>query len=159
MLNPLSFISKIFRSNNDIELSRFKKILEKINSLENDVANLKDSDFPIKTDELKNKIKNGKTKHILREACKNFMPEKIYNRTDKIGFEVASKKWITSKQNNKILNDYVDKLIENSKGILNDTALDYIKKSSNLEISFNDIVYRFIFFSIWMKIFKVSIKN
>jgi len=61
MLNPLSFISKIFKSNNDIELSRFEKILEKINSLENDVAKFKDSDFPIKTDELKNKIKNGKT--------------------------------------------------------------------------------------------------
>jgi len=61
MLNPLSFISKIFKSSNDIELANFRKILEKINSLENDVSKLKDSDFPNKTDELKNKIKNGKT--------------------------------------------------------------------------------------------------
>ena len=61
MLNPLSFISKIFKSNNDIELSKFKKIIEKINSLENDVAKIKDSDFPIKTGELKNEIKSGKT--------------------------------------------------------------------------------------------------
>ena len=35
MLNPLSFISKIFKSGNDIELAKFRKILEKINSLEN----------------------------------------------------------------------------------------------------------------------------
>ena len=61
MLNPLSFISKIFKSNNDIELSKFKKIIEKINSLENDVAKIKDSDFPNKTNELKNQINSGKT--------------------------------------------------------------------------------------------------
>ena len=53
MLNPLSFISKIFKSSNDIELAKFRKILEKINSLENDVAKIKDSDFPNKTNELK----------------------------------------------------------------------------------------------------------
>ncbi len=61
MLNPLSFISRIFKSSNDIELAKFRKILEKINSLENDVAKIKDGDFPHKTEELKNKIKSGKT--------------------------------------------------------------------------------------------------
>jgi len=69
MLNPLSFISKIFKSSNEIELAKFKKILEKINSLENDVAQIKDSDFPNKTNDLKNKIKNGKTlNEVLPEA-------------------------------------------------------------------------------------------
>ncbi len=60
MLNPLSFISKIFKSSNDIELAKFRKILEKINLLENDVVKIKDSDFPNKTNELKNQIKSGK---------------------------------------------------------------------------------------------------
>ena len=69
MLNPLSFISKIFKSSNDIELAKFRKILEKINSLENDVAKIKESDFPNKTNELKNQIKSGKTlDEILPEA-------------------------------------------------------------------------------------------
>ena len=69
MLNPLSFISKIFKSSNDIELAKFRKILEKINLLENDVAKLKDSDFPNKTNELKNQIKNGKNlDEVLPEA-------------------------------------------------------------------------------------------
>ena len=35
MLNPLSFITKIFKSSNDIELANFRKILEKIISDEN----------------------------------------------------------------------------------------------------------------------------
>ena len=60
MLNPLSFISKIFKSSNDIELAKFRKILEKINLLENEVSKIKDSDFPNKTNELKNQIKSGK---------------------------------------------------------------------------------------------------
>ena len=69
MLNPLSFISKIFKSNNDIELAKFRKILEKINSLENEVVKIKDSDFPNKTNDLKNKIKSGKTlNEVLPEA-------------------------------------------------------------------------------------------
>ena len=69
MLNPLSFISKIFKSSNDIELAKFRKILEKINLIENDVAKIKDIDFPNKTNELKNQIKNGKSlDQILPEA-------------------------------------------------------------------------------------------
>ena len=59
MLNPLSFISKIFKSSNDIELTKLRNILEKINLLENDVIKIKDSDFPNKTNELKNQIKSG----------------------------------------------------------------------------------------------------
>ena len=78
MLNPLSFISKIFKSSNDIELAKFRKILEKINLLENDVVKIKDSDFPNKTNELKNQIKNGKNLNyldylILKMLLKNLL--------------------------------------------------------------------------------------
>jgi len=31
-------------------------------------------------------LKNGLRKYMLREACKQYLPESIYNRTDKIGF-------------------------------------------------------------------------
>ena len=69
MLNPLSFISRIFKSSNDIELAKFRKILEKINSLENDVSKIEDIDFPNKTNELKKLIKIGKTlDEVLPEA-------------------------------------------------------------------------------------------
>ena len=61
MLNPLSFFSKFMKSSNQRELDRMSKIVQKINSLEESVKNLKDTNFPEKTVELKNKIKNGKT--------------------------------------------------------------------------------------------------
>ena len=69
MLNPLNLISKFIKSNNQKELDRIAKIVTKINSLENEVKILKDTDFPKKTQEFKDKIKNGTTlDDILPEA-------------------------------------------------------------------------------------------
>ena len=53
MLNPLSFISKIFKSGNQIEIDKIKYLLKKINNLEPKMASLKDTEFPEKTKELK----------------------------------------------------------------------------------------------------------
>ena len=69
MLNPLNFFSKLIKSNNQRELDRITKIVNKINSLENQIKNLKDEDFPKKTIEFKEKIKKGeKIEQILPEA-------------------------------------------------------------------------------------------
>ena len=59
MLNPLNFFSKLIKSNNQRELDRITKIVNKINSLENQIKNLKDEDFPKKTIEFKEKIIKG----------------------------------------------------------------------------------------------------
>ena len=69
MLNPLSFFSKIIKSGNQRELDKISKIVAKINSLEESVKNLKDEDFPKKTEHFKKRIKNGETlDEILPEA-------------------------------------------------------------------------------------------
>ncbi len=69
MLNPLNFFSKLIKSNNQRELDRIAKIVNKINSLEEEIKNLKDEDFPKKTIELKEKIKKGeKIDQLLPEA-------------------------------------------------------------------------------------------
>jgi len=69
MSNPLSFISKFFKSSNQRELDRISKIVTKINNLEEDTKNLQDTDFPKKTLEFKEKIKSGTSPdEILPEA-------------------------------------------------------------------------------------------
>ncbi len=60
MFNPLSFISKFVKSSNQRELDKINKIIKKINDLEQNTKTLKDSDFPKKTLEFKQEIKNGK---------------------------------------------------------------------------------------------------
>ena len=59
MLNPISFISKFFKSNNEKELERIRKIVKKINSLESSIKLLKDFEFPLRTAKFKEQIKKG----------------------------------------------------------------------------------------------------
>ena len=69
MLNPLNFISKFIKSSNQKELDRLKKIVEQVNAYEDFTVKLKDSEFTKKTEELKNKIKQGsKIDQLLPEA-------------------------------------------------------------------------------------------
>ena len=49
MLNPLKFLSKIIKSNNQKELDRLNKITKKINELEDQITKLEDKSFPEKT--------------------------------------------------------------------------------------------------------------
>ena len=60
MFNPINFISKFIKSSNKKELDRIDKIVRQINSLEDEFKDLQDLDFPKKTLEFKEKIKQGK---------------------------------------------------------------------------------------------------
>jgi len=69
MLNPLNFISKFFKSTNQKELDRLQKIAKQVNDKEDQTVKLDDSEFPKKTKELKNRIKQGsKIDDLLPEA-------------------------------------------------------------------------------------------
>ena len=69
MLNPLNFLSKFIKSSNQRELDRIDIIVKKINTLEESIKKLEDTDFPKKTLKLKEKIKNGVSlDEILPEA-------------------------------------------------------------------------------------------
>ncbi len=69
MLNPLNFISKFFKSINQKELDKLQKIVKQVNDKENQIVKLENSEFPKKTKELKNRIKQGsKIDDLLPEA-------------------------------------------------------------------------------------------
>ena len=69
MINPINLITGIFKSSNQKELDRIDKIVKKINLLEENFKKLSDNEFPIKTEEFKNKIKEGTTlEKLLPEA-------------------------------------------------------------------------------------------
>ena len=87
MFNPLNFISKFIKSNNQKELERIGKIVKKINILENDFKELEDKDFTKKTLEYKEKINQGKTLDeilpeafsLVREASKRTRDERHFD--------------------------------------------------------------------------------
>ena len=87
MLNPLKFLSKFLKSGNQKELDRISKIVNQINSLEEGFQNLKSEDFPKKTVELKEKLKNGDSLNkilpdafaLVREAAKRTRGERHFD--------------------------------------------------------------------------------
>jgi len=87
MFNPLNLITKFIKSSNQKELDRIGKIVEKINSHEEDFKNLNDDDFPKKTNEFRNQLKDGKTLDellpeafaLVREAAKRTRDERHFN--------------------------------------------------------------------------------
>ncbi len=69
MFNPLNLLSKLVKSNNQKQLDKLQILVSKINSLEKDISTLADEAFPLKTQELKQKLKDGeKIENILPEA-------------------------------------------------------------------------------------------
>ena len=71
------------------------------------------------------KIKDGSLKHILKEAAKGFLPELIYQRNNKIGYETPMGKWMKSR----VFINEVDKMIESREQPMKKYLdLKYIKK-------------------------------
>lgn len=52
------------------------------------------------------KFRNGEMKHIFKKAVKQFLPEAIYNRTDKMGFPTPLNQWIQGEAH-----DYVREIL------------------------------------------------
>tara|TARA_Y100000590_G_scaffold318496_1_gene360367 strand:+ start:1 stop:2520 length:2520 start_codon:yes stop_codon:yes gene_type:complete len=87
MLNPLNLISKIFKSSNQKELGKLAKFVDKINDFEDQISKLEDSEFPKKTEELKQKFVNGSKLNdllpeaysLVREASKRVTTERHFD--------------------------------------------------------------------------------
>ena len=145
MLNPLNFISKFIKSNNQRELDRMAQIVKKINALEKDIQNLGDGDFPKKTIEFREKIKNGKSLDeilpeafaLVREASKRTRGERHFD-VQLIGgialheSKIAEMKTGEGKTLTITLAAYLNALKE--KGVHIVTVNDYLAKRDSIEM-------------------------
>ena len=145
MFNPLGFISKFIKSGNQKELDRIAKIVENINSLEENFKNLNDTDFPNKTNELKDRIKNGETLNqilpeafaLVREASKRSRKERHYD-VQLIGGVVLHENKIAEMRTGEgktltiALSAYLNALEE--KGVHVVTVNDYLAKRDSQEM-------------------------
>ena len=91
------------------------------------------------------KIKNGISKYLLREATKEFIPEQIYSRRDKIGFETPVEKWfLPNKQH----------VLETIKVQLDFVNIDYLKLNFDTLLSSKpNFLLRLYSFAIWKKVY------
>ena len=80
--------SKIFRNSNQLELDKIQNILEAVNSKENEIKSLTESDFKEKTFNFKKNAQNGSLNldkiipesfALVREAAKRTLGERHYD--------------------------------------------------------------------------------
>ena len=145
MFNPLNLITKFIKSSNQKELDRIGKIVKTINSLEDEFKNLDDSDFPKKTEEYKEQIKQGKTLDellpqafaLVREASKRTRNERHFD-VQIIGGVVLHEGRIAEMRTGEgktltiSLAAYLNAL--NEKGVHIVTVNDYLAKRDSLEM-------------------------
>ena len=145
MLNPLKFISKLIKSSNQKELDRIGKIVQRINSLEESTRKLKDSDFPNKTKELKEKLNNGididkllpEAFALVREASRRTRNERHFDVQIIGGIvlheaKIAEMKTGEGKTLTIALSAYLNALL--GKGVHIVTVNDYLAKRDCLEM-------------------------
>ncbi len=145
MINPLKFVSKIFKSTNQRELDRLSEITKKINSLENEVKKLKDLEFPEKTKDLKNRLKKGENIDLLlpeafslvREASRRTRGERHFDVQIIGGIvlhegKIAEMKTGEGKTLTITLAAYLNALHE--RGVHVVTVNDYLAKRDSLEM-------------------------
>ncbi len=152
MLNPLSFISKFIKSGNQKELDRIDKIIHKINYLEEEFSKLKNEDFPKKTLDFKEKIKNGGSLDLIlpeafalvREASNRTRNERHYD-VQLVGGVVLHENKIAEMRTGEgktltiALSAYLNALEE--KGVHVVTVNDYLAKRDSQEMG---LIYNFL---------------
>ncbi len=87
MLNPLNIISKFIKSGNQKELDRIQKIVDEINLKESKVSKFEDNEFPLRTNELISRLKEGEKLNdllpeafaLVREASKRINNERHFD--------------------------------------------------------------------------------
>ena len=69
MFNPLNMFSKLLKSSNQKELDRISKTVKRVNSFEGEIKSLNNTDFTIRTKNLKERLGNGENiNELLPEA-------------------------------------------------------------------------------------------
>jgi len=152
MFNPLNIITKLIKSSNQKELDRIGKIVEKINSYQEQFIKLSDTDFPKKTVEFKNQLKNGKSLDeilpeafaLVREAAKRTRQERHFD-VQLIGGVVLHEGKIAEMRTGEgktltiALAAYLNALSENGVHIV--TVNDYLAKRDSMEMG---LIYNFL---------------
>lgn len=68
------------------------------------------------------KIRDGRTKWLLRKSMENKIPASILNRTDKIGFEPPQQQWMQDERLQEYMREAMRRLVKN--GVLRESVLD-----------------------------------
>ncbi|MEO8759629.1 MAG: asparagine synthase C-terminal domain-containing protein, partial [Bacteroidia bacterium] len=105
------------------------------------------------------KIKNGTSKYILRESMKNYLPQSVYNRKDKMGFVTPHNKWLAQLlqnkadllQSSKLKPFFSDQFFVKTDQLSRKT--DHLLNNSSLKE--NTLAFKALVFTTWADLMKI----
>ncbi|PKM19382.1 MAG: asparagine synthase (glutamine-hydrolyzing) [Gammaproteobacteria bacterium HGW-Gammaproteobacteria-15] len=103
------------------------------------------------------KIKEGKTKYLLRESLKGILPKSVYERVSKIGFATPEENWML--ENKTFFLDLLNAAKMNLHSLVELSAFDKAEKIILGQASYDGFAWRIICLSIWVKVFNVNIES
>lgn len=96
------------------------------------------------------KIKNQWTKWILRKSCKQYLPERVLYRTNKMGFPAPFGRWLKECEERDKLKEIIFSL--GDRGIVKKNAIDgYYRQHMSGEVDRSYILYRFLSLELWFR--------
>lgn len=97
-------------------------------------------------------IKNGMTKHLLREGMKNILPEKIRMRKDKIGFDTPQDEWFRSSQWQEIVQEVLNSQSFRGRNLIDaDKAKAQYKKHLSGEANISKEIWKWVHLEYWFR--------
>ena len=94
------------------------------------------------------------TKHILREAMKGILPEKIRMRRDKMGFDTPQDEWFRSNEWQEKVRDIFTSESFRSRGIIDsDRAMHLYERHLQREINVSKEIWKMIHLELWFRKF------
>src|ERR1035437_1526218 len=106
------------------------------------IAKIRTSDF----------LKKGLRKYILRESCKQYIPDMIYNRKDKIGFYTPLIHSLIKDEN------WVSGQLQNNSLFKKDHTRELLHKLNTQKLNVNEAlqIWRCLSVIIWMNVYKIK---
>ena len=105
------------------------------------------------------KIKHGTSKFILRESMKNYLPQSVYNRKDKMGFVTPHNKWLTDLVEKKadLLHSYkINPFFDDRFFVKIDrSSKNYHRLKNTYNLKENSLTFKALVFATWADLMKI----
>jgi asparagine synthase (glutamine-hydrolysing) len=99
-------------------------------------------------------INRGYSKHLLREAMKNTLPEKIRLRQDKVGFETPEDRWFRESKFKKLIWEIIHSKKFRERGILNvEETHSLFQKHLDGQVNISREIWKWINLELWFRKF------
>ena len=96
------------------------------------------------------KIKNGVSKYLLREATKNLLPQEVYQRHDKKGFDTPMNDWMISNRS-----AMLEEIRAANFDFVKQEALDAFQSEHIFQ---NKLLFKLFVLSVWKKVFVTNLR-